>query len=93
MRFSPDGGLLRRGTLVAPPDKSLSHRAALLAAMTDEPVAITGYLDAADTNSTLAAVQALGALVERRPGTLVVRGAGLRGAAPATSSTSAMPAR
>ena len=51
MRFSPDGPL--RGTLVAPPDKSLSHRAALLAAMTDEPVAITGYLDAADTNSTL----------------------------------------
>ena len=81
MRFSPDGPL--RGTLAAPPDKSLSHRAALLAAMTDEPVAITGYLDAADTNSTLAAVQALGALVERRPGSLVVRGVGLRAAAPA----------
>ena len=66
MRFSPDGPL--RGTVAAPPDKSLSHRAALLAAMTDEPVQVTGYLDAADTNSTLAAVQALGALVERRPG-------------------------
>ena len=52
--------------MVAPPDKSLSHRAALFAAMTDEPVTITGYLDAEDTNSTLAAVQALGALVERR---------------------------
>ena len=82
-RFAPDGPL--RGTLTAPPDKSLSHRAALLAAMTDEPVAITGYLDAADTNSTLAAVQALGALVERREGSLVVRGAGLRAAAPAAS--------
>jgi 3-phosphoshikimate 1-carboxyvinyltransferase len=81
MRFSPDGPL--RGTVAAPPDKSLSHRAALLAAMTDEPVTITGYLDAADTNSTLAAVQALGALVERRPGSLVVRGPGLRAAAPA----------
>jgi 3-phosphoshikimate 1-carboxyvinyltransferase len=81
MRFSPDGPL--RGTLTAPPDKSLSHRAALLAAMTDEPVTITGYLDAADTNSTLAAVQALGALVERRRDALVVRGAGLRAAAPA----------
>jgi 3-phosphoshikimate 1-carboxyvinyltransferase len=81
MRFSPDGPL--RGTLTAPPDKSLSHRAALLAAMTDEPVTITGYLDAADTNSTLAAVQVLGALVERRPGSLVVRGPGLRAAAPA----------
>jgi 3-phosphoshikimate 1-carboxyvinyltransferase len=80
-RFAPGGSL--RGTLTAPPDKSLSHRAALLAAMTDEPVTITGYLDAADTNSTLAAVQALGALVERRDGSLVVRGAGLRAAAPA----------
>jgi 3-phosphoshikimate 1-carboxyvinyltransferase len=80
-RFAPGGSL--RGTLTAPPDKSLSHRAALLAAMTDEPVTITGYLDAADTNSTLAAVQALGALVERRDGSLVLRGAGLRAAAPA----------
>jgi 3-phosphoshikimate 1-carboxyvinyltransferase len=81
VRFAHDGPL--RGTVQAPPDKSLSHRAALLAAMTDEPVTITGYLDAADTNSTLAAVQALGALVERRDRSLVVRGAGLRGAAPA----------
>jgi 3-phosphoshikimate 1-carboxyvinyltransferase len=81
MRFAPGEPL--RGTVVAPPDKSLSHRAALLAAMSDEPVAITGYLDAADTNSTLAAVQALGALVERRDGSLVVRGVGLRAAAPA----------
>ena len=81
VRFAPDGPL--RGTLTPPPDKSLSHRAALMAAMTDEPVSITGYLDAADTNSTLAAVQALGALVERRAGSLVVRGVGLRAAAPA----------
>ena len=82
VRFAPGGPL--RGTLAAPPDKSLSHRAALLAAMSDEPVRVTGYLDAADTNSTLAAVQTLGALVERRPDALVIRGAGLRAAAPAS---------
>ena len=82
-RIEPSGPL--RGTLRVPPDKSISHRAALLAAMTDVPVRITGYLDAADTNSTLAAVQSLGALVERRGGELVVRGAGLRAAAPATA--------
>jgi 3-phosphoshikimate 1-carboxyvinyltransferase len=81
VRFAPDGPL--RGMLQAPPDKSLSHRAALLAAMTDEPVTVTGYLDAADTRSTLAAVQALGALVERRPDSLMIRGVGLRAAAPA----------
>jgi 3-phosphoshikimate 1-carboxyvinyltransferase len=83
VRFSPDGPL--RGTLAVPSDKSLSHRAALLAAMTDEPVPITGYLDAADTNSTLDAVAALGALVERRADSLVVRGVGLRAAAPAAA--------
>jgi 3-phosphoshikimate 1-carboxyvinyltransferase len=82
-RIEPSGPL--RGTLRVPPDKSISHRAALLAAMTDVPVRITGYLDAADTNSTLAAVQSLGALVERRGDELIVRGPGLRAAAPASA--------
>jgi 3-phosphoshikimate 1-carboxyvinyltransferase len=67
-----------RGTLRVPADKSISHRAALLAAMTPEPVRVRNYLDAADTRSTLAAVEALGALVERRPRELVIRGCGLR---------------
>jgi 3-phosphoshikimate 1-carboxyvinyltransferase len=80
-RFEPAGPL--RGTLRPPPDKSISHRAALLGAMSAEPVRITGYLDAADTRSTLAAVEALGARVEWRESELVVRGPGLRGPAPA----------
>src|SRR5215218_7831107 len=67
-----------RGTLAAPPDKSISHRAAILGAMASEPVRITGYLDAEDTRSTLAAVEALGALVDRAEDEIVVRGAGLR---------------
>lgn len=76
-RFAPTGPL--RGSVDAPPDKSISHRAALIGAMASEPVRVTGYLDAADTNSTLAAVEALGALVDRTgPGELVIRGAGLR---------------
>ncbi|HYV14648.1 MAG TPA: 3-phosphoshikimate 1-carboxyvinyltransferase [Conexibacter sp.] len=79
MRFDPAAHGLR-GTLRVPPDKSISHRAALLAAMTSEPVVVRNYLDAADTNSTLAAVEALGALVERRAGgaEIVIRGTGLR---------------
>jgi 3-phosphoshikimate 1-carboxyvinyltransferase len=84
-RFAPSGPL--RGSLRVPPDKSISHRAALLAAMGDDPVRITGYLDAEDTNSTLSAVAALGALVERHgDGALTVRGTGLRGAAPASGT-------
>jgi len=77
-RFAPAAGPLR-GEVTAPPDKSLSHRAALVAAMGEGPVRISGYLDAADTRSTLAAVAALGARV--RDG--AVTGVGLRGARPA----------
>ena len=75
-RFEPAERL--RGEVVPPPDKSISHRAAILAAMCAEPVVVRNYLDAADTNSTLAAVRALGALVEARPDELVIRGCGLR---------------
>jgi 3-phosphoshikimate 1-carboxyvinyltransferase len=76
MRFEPARGL--SGTLRAPPDKSISHRAALLGAMASEPVRIERYLHAADTTSTLEAVRALGALVEVHGDDLVVRGTGLR---------------
>jgi 3-phosphoshikimate 1-carboxyvinyltransferase len=67
-----------RGEVDAPPDKSISHRAALVGAMGAEPVRIRNYLDAADTNSTLEAVCAVGALVERRGDEVVIRGSGLR---------------
>jgi 3-phosphoshikimate 1-carboxyvinyltransferase len=76
VRFEPASGLL--GELSAPPDKSISHRAALLGAMAPYPVRIENYLHAADTISALDAVRALGALVEVRPTEIVVRGAGLR---------------
>jgi len=75
-RFEPAHGL--SGELRAPADKSISHRAALIGAMSSEPVRIERYLDAADTGSTLAAVRALGALVEERGAEVVVRGTGLR---------------
>jgi 3-phosphoshikimate 1-carboxyvinyltransferase len=80
VRFDPLGPL--RGRMRVPADKSISHRAAIIAAMAAEPVRIRNYLDAADTNSTLAAVRELGAIVEVRPGELVVRGCGLRNAQP-----------
>ncbi len=69
-----------KGSIRPPADKSISHRAALIAGMCDSPVTIRNYLDSADTNSTLAAVEALGAGVERREEEIVVRGVGLRGA-------------
>lgn len=83
-RFSPSGPL--RGSLRPPPDKSISHRAALIAAMGEGSSRISGYLDSADTRSTLGALAALGASVESaassvRPGGIDVDvgGIGLRG--------------
>jgi 3-phosphoshikimate 1-carboxyvinyltransferase len=60
-RFEPSGPL--RGALRPPSDKSISHRAALIAAMGEGETVVEGYLDAADTRSTLGAIEALGARV------------------------------
>lgn len=86
-RFDPSGPL--RGSLRPPSDKSISHRAALIAAMGEGETAIEAYLDAADTRSTLAAVEAVGARVEGAGADGVapeirIHGVGLRGAGPAT---------
>jgi 3-phosphoshikimate 1-carboxyvinyltransferase len=75
-----------RGSLRPPSDKSISHRAALIAAMGEKETRIEGYLDAADTRSTLAAVAALGARVEQGEELgreLKITGVGLRGPRPA----------
>ncbi|HEX6152521.1 MAG TPA: 3-phosphoshikimate 1-carboxyvinyltransferase [Solirubrobacterales bacterium] len=69
-RFTPSGPL--RGWLRPPSDKSISHRAALIAAMGEGESEITGFLDAADTRSTLAAVEALGAEVRAGAGSRTV---------------------
>jgi 3-phosphoshikimate 1-carboxyvinyltransferase len=61
-RFDPAGPL--RGLLRAPADKSISHRAAIVAAMGEGETAVEGYLDADDTRATLSAIQGLGAQVE-----------------------------
>ena len=79
MRVDPADKL--RGDLRPPTDKSISHRSAILGAMAAEPVRIRGFLDAADTNSTLQAVQRLGALVQVGADEVLVRGTGLRNAA------------
>lgn len=76
MRFAPASAL--HGQLTAPADKSVSHRAAILGAIATYPTRIENYLHAADTDSTLAAVQQLGALVQERDGVITVRGTGLR---------------
>lgn len=51
--------------MVLPGDKSLSHRALLLALLSPEPVRLTGLAPSADVASTLHAIEALGARLDR----------------------------
>lgn len=77
-RVRPGGAL--RGRLRVPGDKSISHRALLLGAIAEGTTRISGFLEAADTLATLAAIERLGVTVRRPgPGRVEVEGAGLHG--------------
>ncbi|HEY7258960.1 MAG TPA: 3-phosphoshikimate 1-carboxyvinyltransferase [Gaiellales bacterium] len=78
LRIHPAGGLT--GELAVPGDKSVSHRAVLLGAISSGAVHVRGFGASADTLSTVAAVETLGVEVEQTSETdLLVHGAGLRG--------------
>jgi 3-phosphoshikimate 1-carboxyvinyltransferase len=64
------------GSVLVPGDKSIGHRAVMLAALADGATRITGLPDGADVMSTLGAVEALGARVERGAECVTVHGAG-----------------
>jgi 3-phosphoshikimate 1-carboxyvinyltransferase len=71
-----------RGDLAVPGDKSISHRALLLAAVADGESEIRGFGRSDDTLSTAAAVAALGATVEEADDVVWVAGVGVRGLRP-----------
>ena len=68
-----------RGAAELPGDKSISHRALLVGAVSEGEVAINGFGRSLDTESSLAAIRALGADVDEGGETLAVLGVGLRG--------------
>jgi len=68
------------GSLLTPGDKSISHRALMLGALTVGETAITGLLEGEDVLRTAEAMRALGAQVERQgPGDWHVQGRGVAG--------------
>ena len=68
------------GHIAVPGDKSVSHRALLIGALCDGEVRVRQWGRSGDTESTLAAVRALGVLVDEEDvDTLLVHGAGLHG--------------
>ncbi|MGO8872038.1 MAG: 3-phosphoshikimate 1-carboxyvinyltransferase [Acidimicrobiales bacterium] len=72
--FTVIGGSPFSGTLTVPGDKSISHRALLLAALAEGTSTITGLSHGDDVARTMAAVTALGADVEPDGPTVVVHG-------------------
>ncbi|MFA5042495.1 MAG: 3-phosphoshikimate 1-carboxyvinyltransferase [Kiritimatiellia bacterium] len=62
------------GAVRVPGDKSISHRAAMLAALTIGPSRLTGFLRSEDCLNTLKAMECLGAQVEIAPEFIQVTG-------------------
>ena len=69
-----------RGTVDIPGDKSISHRAIMLAALADGTSRIEGFLEGEDTRATAAIFAAMGVGIEApSPGVRVVHGVGIDG--------------
>ncbi len=68
------------GTVVVPGDKSISHRAIMLASLSDGMSQIEGFLESDDALSTLNAFVKMGVKIDKvEAGVLRVHGVGLRG--------------
>jgi 3-phosphoshikimate 1-carboxyvinyltransferase len=67
------------GRIVMPGDKSVSHRAAMLAAVADGESTIENFSSAADCRSTLECLRVLGVDIDHKGSTVIIRGNGLAG--------------
>ena len=77
--FAKAGGCLQ-GRLRVPGDKSISHRAIMLASLAEGTTEISGFLEGEDCLATLAAFRAMGVSIEGPyQGHVVVSGVGMRG--------------
>ncbi len=73
-RILPRAAGPARGTITAPPSKSITHRALVAAALCRGTTRVENPLDAEDTRLTASALEALGAGVERAGSVWLVRG-------------------
>lgn len=62
-----------------PGDKSISHRAAIIAALADGPTRIRNFSTSEDCAATLRCLEQLGVSISRNAAEVVIRGAGTRG--------------
>jgi 3-phosphoshikimate 1-carboxyvinyltransferase len=73
-------GMPLHGCITVPGDKSISHRAVMLAAIADGTSRIDGFLEGADTRATAAAFAAMGVRIDMpEPAVRIVHGVGIDG--------------
>jgi 3-phosphoshikimate 1-carboxyvinyltransferase len=68
-----------RGRMRVPGDKSISHRAAMIAALAEGTSLISNFSTSADCAATLSCLAALGVVIEQDQSSLAIRGAGRDG--------------
>jgi len=72
-------GRMLRGEIELPGDKSISHRAALLSAISEGRARIENFATSADCASTLSCLRELGVAIEQDGSTVAIEGAGKTG--------------
>jgi 3-phosphoshikimate 1-carboxyvinyltransferase len=71
-----------QGRLSVPGDKSISHRYALLAALSEGRSELSNYAPGADCQSTLTCLEGLGVAITRAGATVTIEGRGIHGFRP-----------
>jgi 3-phosphoshikimate 1-carboxyvinyltransferase len=74
-----------RGTVSVPGDKSISHRAAIIAALADGPSQLANYSTSQDCASTLSCLRSLGVRIQQDDNEVRIDGVGTRGFRAATT--------
>lgn len=68
-----------KGELTIPGDKSISHRAVMLGAISQGSTSVTNFLRGADCLSTISCFRKMGIAIEENPTEILIHGKGLHG--------------
>jgi len=85
MKFKIEKGEGLKGEIIIPGDKSISHRAIMLASLADGKSEISGFLEGQDCLATIEIFQKMGVSISRQKGKIIVEGKGLEGLEGASS--------
>ena len=77
MQFKIQKGNGLKGEITVPGDKSISHRAIMLASLADGKSEISGFLEGEDCLATIEVFQKMGVIISRHEKNFVIEGKGI----------------